>query len=341
MSAAALCARWSATIRQRNGPELWSVPAEAVLAGSIDSALSEVATAEVSLRGCDVPDWLQIAPRLHEVELSRDGESAFVGPVVVPAASDGELVLVCADRMWWAMNRRRLRTVQGDASTVTAALIAQAAEQGHIGLEVVTTPSGWHAEASDLLIGTSVDDAGARWMCRDEIVQVGSVPFATVERTYTADDWDKPPAVSIDGAQYAPTIMSSDGVYHASPGLWGESADVINDGDPRAAYLERSAVWVDSGEQYSRGPRVELSSGARSGDAAVSLRRGVPVGDWAAWRPGGLLRLAVDTRCGIVLGTRSAPVSAEITALRVAFGAGGHETSLSVDASSTAPRAGA
>jgi len=331
VNADALCATWTASIAQRGGAVLWDVPPAAVVTATLDHQLSQAAAATLTVDGCQLPGWLQPTPRLHELRLARGGVPTFAGPILGVGATGGQLSLAAQDRMWWVLNRRRLAAAQGDASSVVAQLVDQASQQGDVGLDVHTVATGTPYVSTNILIGSDIEAAEARWVARAGVLQVGAEPFATIATTLTERDWTEPPAVFVDGVDYVSTVVG-DTTYHANPGMWGETAATLPQGDPHGDYLTRSTTWGGSGETNGRGPRRLLSSNATDGSAAITIRKGVTVGDWEAWRPGAALRVDVDT--GIAgLGLRGA---CEITALRVETGAGGAETTLSVDAATLA-----
>ncbi len=321
---AALCARWDAKIVQRGGPTVWAIPPDSIVVGSLDHRLSDVAVVSLTVDGCAAP--VAVTPWLHELHLARDGVATFAGPIVGVGATSGQLTVAAHDRMRWVMDRRRTAAAQGDAASVVRQLVEQADAQGRVGLDVHAAPQSTPYTSTNILIGSDIESSDARWTARAGILQVGAAPFASSGVTLTEADWDEPPAVFIDGLGYASTIIG-DTTYHVSPGMWGERAVTLSQGDPRADYLARSTTWADTGETNGRGPRRLLSSNATDGDAAISLRSGVDLGDWDAWRPGAAVRVDVDTRAGITL---AGPC--EITALHVGITQGGHEGAFSVDA---------
>jgi hypothetical protein len=211
--------------------------------------------------------------------------ATFAGPIVAVGATSGQLTVAAHDRMRWVMDRRRTAAAQGDAASVVRQLVEQADAQGPVGLDVHAAPQSTPYTSTNILIGSDIESSDARWTARAGILQVGAAPFASSGVTLTEADWDEPPAVFVDGLGYASTIIG-DTTYHVSPGMWGERAATLSQGDPRADYLARSTTWADTGETNGRGPRRLLSSNATDGDAAISLRSGVELGDWDAWRPG-------------------------------------------------------
>jgi hypothetical protein len=254
---AALCARWDAKIVQRGGPTVWAIPPDSIVVGSLDHRLSDVAVVSLTLDGCAAP--VAVTPWLHELHLARDGVATFAGPIVAVGATAGQLTVAAHDRMRWVMDRRRTAAAQGDAASVVRQLVEQADAQGRVGLDVHAAPQSTPYTSTNILIGSDIESSDARWTARAGILQVGAAPFASSGVTLTEADWDEPPAVFVDGLGYASTIIG-DTTYHVSPGMWGERAVTLSQGDPRADYLARSTTWADTGETNGRGPRRLLSS---------------------------------------------------------------------------------
>lgn len=299
MSAPVRRARWRAEIREAphvGDALVWAVPT--ILGGRLDATLSEVAEAEIDIDATAAP---RIVPRMHELHLWRGDEPMFAGPILGLGAVGRRGTIVAADRMWWPTHRERHRSATGDASTVVAALVADADSQGPIGLRVMTQPSGWIAAASARIIGADIEATGARWAARWDVLQVGAGPMAGPVDTIPLDAWESPPLVLLAAGAWHTDILATDGDRRiAAPGVWGRTATTAAGDRPEPRI---DATWSGSGATGDVGPRITIagSAGADAAAPAISLRSGVRL-DWSAFRPGAHIVAATGAQGGMLTG---------------------------------------
>lgn len=328
------CVGWRAEIRDSVHLPTETEPVDItswVKSGSATFELGTTNDANLTIDCCGkgFPGLGLFTPRMRELWLWRDDdeEPSFAGPLLRRFVAD-DMVIGAVGRSWWWLNRRRLTALTGDVTTVARGLYEDAETQGRVGLTLDTRQTGRTYTTEAEIIGPDIESSGVRWAERGLLLQIGPQPYASSDRVFTETDWQTVPGVLIDGTDFATdTITDTASRVDTTAGVWGRSAETINDADIDGWRASRESQW-----STGRGPVVLVSTGD-SGDNGLtnSLRPGTEV-DWRTFRPGALTNVAITTRCGDTLGTPESPVQVEIRSVTVDLSTAGAETGVAFDA---------